>query len=163
MSPLPPIYTHGPTEYAKTTKARFRVGDPDLPERRNSYASSLDEEGKDAPQVDPCGKAKESRTHCVGGREMDKEERDALEEMRKVGGCDMEEFNTPDNGERTIAILGDRWRPQTAKQQGGKMIKMFYAMHGKKRNERPKVGGVSSRSSNGGPVSKGMRGQWSND
>ena len=85
------------------------------------------------------------------------------EQMNKLNECAMGKLGTLDSSERTIAILGDRWRPQTAKQQGGKMIKMFYAMHGKKRNERPKVGGVSSRSSNGGPVSKGMRGQWSND
>ena len=27
-------------------------------------------------------------------------------------------FGTLDSGEKTIAILGDRWRPQTAKQEG---------------------------------------------
>ena len=39
-------------------------------------------------------------------------ERDALEEgMRKLDGCDMEEFGRLESGEKTIAILGDRWWP----------------------------------------------------
>ena len=37
-----------------------------------------------------------------------------LEEMRKIDKCDIEEFGTLDR-EKTIAILGDRWWPQTAK------------------------------------------------
>ena len=43
----------------------------------------------------PCGKAKESRTHIVG--EMYKEERDVLEEMRKIDECDMEKSETLEN------------------------------------------------------------------
>ena len=47
---------------------------------------------------------------------IDKEERDALEEeMRKFDVCDMEEFCRLESSERMIAILGDRWWPQTAK------------------------------------------------
>ena len=30
-------YLHGPMDYAKTLKLRFRLGDPDLPERRKRY------------------------------------------------------------------------------------------------------------------------------
>ena len=38
------------------------------------------------------------------------EERDVLEgEMREIGDCDMEEFDTLYSREKTIAILGDRW------------------------------------------------------
>ena len=71
-----------------------------------------------------CGKAVESRTQIVGECEVNKEERDALEEMRKIHESDMD-FGTLDSSEKTIAILGDRWRPQTAKQQGGKISKKF--------------------------------------
>ena len=42
-----------------------------------------------------------------------KEERDVLEEeMREIHECDMEEFDTIDSSEKTIAILDYRWWPQ---------------------------------------------------
>ena len=63
-------YLHGPIDYAKTLKRRFRVGDLDLPERRKRRVSSRDEE-EDA-RMCPCGKAIESIINTVG------EERDAL-------------------------------------------------------------------------------------
>ena len=57
-------------------------------------------------------------THTVGECEIYKEERDALEEeMGKLDECDMEEFGRLESGEKTIAILGDKWWPQT-KQDG---------------------------------------------
>ena len=87
-------YLYGPMNCAKTLKLRFRVGDPDLPERRKRYNPSCREEEEDA-QMCPCGKAKESRTHIVG--EMYKEERDVLEEMRKIDECDMEKAETLEN------------------------------------------------------------------
>ena len=37
----------------------------------------------------------------------------------------MDTFSTPDSSENTIAILGDRWWSQAAKQEGGKIIKKF--------------------------------------
>ena len=40
------------------------------------------------------------------------------QEMRKVDQRDMEKSGTPDGSQKTIAILGDRWWPQTAKQEG---------------------------------------------
>ena len=47
---------------------------------------------------------------------MYKEKRDALEEeMRSLDGCDTEEFGRLEISEKTIAILGDRWWPQTGK------------------------------------------------
>ena len=51
---------------------------------------------------------------------MYKEERDVMcqIEMRKVHECDMEKFGTLDSSEKVTAILGDRWWPQTAKQEG---------------------------------------------
>ena len=70
----------------------------------------------------------ESRTHVVGECEICKEERDALEkEMRKLDGCDMEKICRLliESSEKTIAILGDRWRPQTAKQDGDRISKQF--------------------------------------
>ena len=67
----------------------------------------------------PCVKAEESRTRIVGECELYKEERDVLEEMRKIDECNMEKFGTLDSSEKTIAILGDRWWPQTVKQEKG--------------------------------------------
>ena len=73
---------HGPVDYAKMLKLRFRVGDLDLPERRKRYTSSRKEEEEYA-QMCPCGKAVESRTHIVGECAKYQEERDVLE-MRKI-------------------------------------------------------------------------------
>ena len=84
-----------------------------------------------------------------------REERDVLEEMRKIDECDMENFGTVESIEKMIAILGDRWWPQTAKQEGHKISKKFLCDIWKKRNERPDVGGVSLRSRNGAPSRKG--------
>ena len=50
-------YLHGPMEYAKKLKLRFRAGDLDLPERKR-YASSREKEEEDV-QMGPCGKAVE--------------------------------------------------------------------------------------------------------
>ena len=97
----------------------------------------------------------ESRTQVVGKCEIYKEERDVLEEeMMKIDGCGMEKFDTPDNIEKTIAILGDRWGPQTAKQQGDKINKKFPCDIRKKRDGRPNVGDVTIRSRNGAPCRK---------
>ena len=62
--------------------------------------------------------------------------------MRKIDECDMEEFGTLDSNEKTIAVLGDRWWPQKAKQQGDKISAKFLCNVWKKRHERPNVGGV---------------------
>ena len=43
--------------------------------------------------------------------------------MRKIDMCDMEEIGRPESSEKTIAILGDRWWPQTAKQDGDRISK----------------------------------------
>ena len=65
--------------------------------------------------------------------------------------CDMEEFGGLESSEKTIAILGDRWWLQTAKQEGDRISKQFLCNTWKKRNERPNVGGVSTRCRNGAP------------
>ena len=140
-------------DYAKKLKLRVRVGDLDLPERRKRYTSSREEEDV-TTNMCPCGTTIESRTHIVGECELYKEERDALEEMRKLNVCDMDEFGRLQSGEKTIAILGDRWWPQTAKQDGDRISKQFLCSIWKKRNERPNVGGVSARSRNGAPSRK---------
>ena len=50
-------------------------------------------------------------------REICKEEQDVVEEeMRRIDEYGMENPGTPGSSEKTIAILGDRWWPQTAKQ-----------------------------------------------
>ena len=120
-------YLHGPMEYLKRKlKLRYRVGDLDLPERRKRYTSSREEEDDLVTRMCPCGTTVESRTRVVGECETDKEERDALEEeMRKSGVCDMEEFGSLESSEKTIAILGDRWWPQAAKQHGDRINKQF--------------------------------------
>ena len=56
-------------------------------------------------------------------------------EMRK---CGMEVFSRLESNEETIAILGDRWWPQTAKQEGDTIIKQFLCNTWKKGDERPK-------------------------
>ena len=83
-----------------------------------------------------------SRTHIAGECTIRKEERDALEEMRKLDVCDMEEFGRLESSEKTIAILGDGWLPQTAKQKGDRISEQFLCNIWKKRNEGPNVGGV---------------------
>ena len=75
--------------------------------------------------------------------------------MRKIDVCDMEVFGGLENSEKTIAIPGDRWWPQTAKQDGGRISKRFLCNIWKKRNERLNVGGVSIRSRNGALSRKG--------
>ena len=116
-------YLHGPMDFAKTLKLRFRVGDLDLPERRKRYTSSREEEEVDA-QMCPWGKAIESRTHIVEKCEIYNEERDVLEEeMRAIDECNMEEIDTLNSSEETIAILGDRWWPLATKQEGDKITK----------------------------------------
>ena len=55
----------------------------------------------------------------------------------------MEELGRLKSSEKTIAILGDRWWPQTAKQKGDKISKEFLCSIWIKRNECPNVGGVS--------------------
>ena len=99
----------------------------------------------------------ERRHHIVGECEIYKEERHVLVEMRKIDECGMEEFGTLliYSSEKTIAILGDRWWPQTVKQQGDKISKKFLCNTWKKRNERPNDGVVSIRSRNGAPSRKG--------
>ena len=62
------MYLHGPVDFAKTLKLRFRVGDLDLPERRKRYTISREEEIDE--QMCPCGKATESRIHIVCSRRM---------------------------------------------------------------------------------------------
>ena len=75
--------------------------------------------------------------------------------MRKLDVCDMEEFGRIKSTEKTIAILGDRWWPQTEKQDGDRISKQFHCNIWKKRNERPNIGGASIRSRNGAPSRKG--------
>ena len=63
----------------------------------------------------------------------------------------MKEFGRLESSEKTIAILGDRWRPQTAKQDGDRISKQSLRNIWKKRNRRPNIGGVFIRSRNGAP------------
>ena len=90
-------------DYAKKLKLRFRVGDLDLLERRRHNSSREDEDVH--AHMCPCGTTIESRTRIVRECEIYKEERDALEEMRKLDECYMEEFGTLASSEKTIAIL----------------------------------------------------------
>ena len=75
----------------------------------------------------PWGKAQESITSniIVGERDTRNGERDVLE-MRRIDECDMEKFGTPDRREKTIAMLGDRSWPNTAKQEGDKKSKTVF-------------------------------------
>ena len=62
-------YLHGPIDYAKKLKLRFRVRDVDLLERRTSYTSSREEEDVGTSMC-PCGTTIESRPHVVGECEI---------------------------------------------------------------------------------------------
>ena len=77
-------------------------------------------------QTCPCGKARESRIYIVAECELYKEERDIqVEEMREVKEGGMNLFDALYSREKTIAILGDRCWPQTAKQDGDNICKRF--------------------------------------
>ena len=116
-------YLHGSMDYAKKLNLRFRVGDLDLPERRKRYTSSRENEDV-ATKVCSCGTTIKRRAHRVGECEINKEDRDALEEeVRKLDVCGMEELGTLGSNEETIAMLGDRWWPQTAKRDGDRISK----------------------------------------
>ena len=94
--------------------------------------------------------------HIVAECELYKEERVILvEEMREVKEGGIKSFDALDNRKKTIAILGDRCWPQTAKQDGDNICKRFLCNICKKRNERLNVEGVSFRSRNGAPSRKG--------
>ena len=90
-------YLHGPMDYAKTLKLRFRVGD-----QKEKYTSSRGEEEEDA-RMCPCGKAVEQNSHCRS--EMHKDERYAFEEMKTIDEFDVEKFGKLDSSEKTIAII----------------------------------------------------------
>ena len=77
------------------------------------------------------------------------------EETRGIDECDMEEPDTLDSSEKTIAMLGDRWWSQAAKQEGDDISKRFLCNVCKQRHERPLVGGIPIRSRNGAPFRKG--------
>ena len=86
-------FLHVPMDYAKKLKLRFRVEDLDLPERRNNFTSSREEEYV-AIHMCPCGTIIESRTHIVGQCEKLKEGtgcvRGGDEDIRRM--CGMEQF-----------------------------------------------------------------------
>ena len=77
---------------------------------------------------------------------MYKEERGVLEEeMRKMEEFDMEKFGALDSSEKTIAILGDRWWPQAAKQEGIKTSEKKLRMvciTWEQRIQHPTIGGL---------------------
>ena len=50
------MYLHGPMDFAKTLKPRFRVDNLDLPGIRKRYTSSREEDEVDA-QMCACGEA----------------------------------------------------------------------------------------------------------
>ena len=122
---------HDQLDYAIKLKPRFRVRDLHLPERSKRYTRSREEEDVDA-HICPCGTTVENRTHVVGECDIYKEERDASEkETRRLEECGMAELGRRESSEKTIAIQGDRWWPQTAKQDGDKISKQFYVIYGK--------------------------------
>ena len=78
------------------------------------------------------------------------------EAYREIDECDIEEFGTLGISEKTIAMLGDRWWPQAAKQEGGNLAKRFYVIYGSNAmSAQINVGGVSIRSRNDAPFRKG--------
>ena len=74
--------------------------------------------------------AKDSRTQIALECEL-RNERDVLQEMRKIHECNMEKLSTVGNSAKTMAILGYRWWPLTAKQEGDQTCKTFKEYMGK--------------------------------
>ncbi|CAN0093298.1 unnamed protein product [Sphacelaria rigidula] len=131
------------------------LGEGSKPARKKRYTSRRVEEEEDGQNC-LCGKAIESRSHIVAECELYKEEREVLDgEMRDVNKGGVESFDTLDTKEKTMAILGDGWWPETAKQDGDKICEKFLCNVWKKRHERQNVGGVSIRSRNGAASRKG--------
>ena len=56
--------------------------------------------------------------------------------------------------EKPVAILGDRWWPQAAKQEGDQTSKRFLCNTWKERNERPKMLEVSLIKNGNGATSR---------
>ena len=75
------------------------------------YASSRKEEDV-ATNMCPCGATIESTTHIVGQCEIYKEGRDALEEMRLLDVCDMEEFCRLERSEKKSKEIDGGRRPR---------------------------------------------------
>ena len=111
------LYLHGSIGLREKSETSISCRGPGPTDRRKRYTSSQEEEDV-ATNMCSCGTTIERRTHTEGECAIYKEERDALEEMRKLDVCDMEEFRGLESSEQTIAILGGRWWPQTAKQKG---------------------------------------------
>ena len=66
-----------------------------------------------------------------------------VKEIRKLDVCDMEQLCRLESSEKKIAILGDRWWPQTAKHDEGRISTQLLCTIWKKRNDRPKMLEVS--------------------
>ena len=71
----------------------------------------------------------------------------------KIDECDIEKFGTLGIRDKTVAILGDRWWPQTAKQEGEKTRKSYVIYENNEMNAQ--ILEVSNRSRNGAPSRKG--------
>ena len=66
-----------------------------------------------------------------------------------------EKFGTLDSSDKTLDIIGDRWWPQTSKQEGDNTCKKVSIQYMEKRNERPNVGGLLIGSRNCTPSRNG--------
>ena len=129
------------------------MGDLDLRESRETYTSTRVE--VEDRQNFPCGKAIESTTQIVADCDVDKEERDVLGgEMRDVNEGGIKSCDALESREKTIAIIGNRWWPQTAEHDGDKICRRFLCSVWKKRNEYLNVE-VSLGSRNDAPSPKG--------
>ena len=53
------------------------------------------------------------------------------EGVRNIDGCDVEKFGALGGSEKTIVILGDRWRPPTAKEELHQVSETFFVLHGR--------------------------------
>ena len=75
--------------------------DLDLPERRNTFSGSRQQEGGEGAQMCPCGEAKRTRARGLGERWVFKEERDVLGERKtRIDECCMEKFGTLENSDK---------------------------------------------------------------
>ena len=150
-------YLYGPMDYAKTLKLQFRVGDLNLPERRRRYTRSREEEEEYAQmchvlvaeqkriELTLCENVKCTRRNGMCWRRRGKQTTVIWRNLQHHIMCT----------EKTIAIPGDRWWQQKAKQEGHKVSVKILCSIWKRRDEHLNVGHISIRSRNGAPSRKG--------
>jgi len=144
-------YLHGPMDEGTKLKVKFRTGDIDLQERRRRFRKVDEDDDKFKCQ---CGAECEDRVHVVAECTLYEKEREVyLTELGEIDGCDRDKFETWDNQEKTVAILGDKKWPMRARSEVDRIGKTFLRHLWQSRKERLAIGNRSC--GNNAPSSRG--------